>query len=150
MNTNTAPFWENKKLEELNPAEWEALCDGCGLCCLHRLQDEEDDDAPIYLTRVACRCYDINAGCCSDYEHRFEKVEGCMGLTIDRVAEYDWLPETCAYRLRYLGKPLPSWHPLLSKDPRSVRAYGMHALNPVLESETIDLEDYLVDEALED
>lgn len=144
----TIPFWETKTLEELNPQEWEALCDGCGLCCLNRLQDEEDDNAPIYLTRVACHCYDINAAQCSDYHNRFERVDGCMGLTIDRVAEYDWLPETCAYRLRHHGKALPSWHPLITKDRHSVRPYGMHALDPVLETETIDLEDYIVEESV--
>jgi uncharacterized cysteine cluster protein YcgN (CxxCxxCC family) len=143
-NINIAPFWETKTLQELTPYEWEALCDGCGLCCLNRIQDEDDDE--IYLTRVACHCYDINAGQCSDYENRHERVEGCMRLTIDRVAEYDWLPATCAYRLRYELKPLPLWHPLITKDPHSVRAHGMYALNPVLDDDFIDLEEYVVDE----
>lgn len=142
----TNPFWETKTLEELTPQEWEALCDGCGLCCLNRLQDEDDDHAPIYLTRVACHCYDIKAERCSDYANRHERVEGCMRLTIERVAEFDWLPETCAYRLRYAQKPLPSWHPLITKDPQSVRAHGMYALNPVLDSEEIELEDYIIEE----
>ena len=146
----TAPFWETKTLEELNPQEWEALCDGCGLCCLNRLQDEDDDQAPIYLTRVACHCYDIGAGQCSDYANRFTRVEGCMRLTPERAAEYTWLPETCAYRLRHEGKMLPLWHPLITKDPHSVRPYGMYALDPVLESEDIELEDYIVDEFIED
>ncbi|MDD2781434.1 YcgN family cysteine cluster protein [Sulfuricurvum sp.] len=146
----TAPFWETKTLEELNAYEWEALCDGCGLCCLNRLQDEDDDTAPIYLTRVACHCYDIGAGGCSDYANRFERVEGCMRLTAERAAEYTWLPETCAYRLRQQGRALPSWHPLISKDPHSVRPHGMHALNPILESEDIDLEDYIVDNVIGD
>lgn len=69
-----------------------------------------------------------------------------MRLTIDRVAEFDWLPETCAYRLRYALKPLPSWHPLITKDPHSVRAHGMYALNPVLDNEDIELEDYIIEE----
>ncbi|MFY9142367.1 YcgN family cysteine cluster protein [Sulfuricurvum sp.] len=146
----TAPFWETKTLKELTPAEWEALCDGCGLCCLNRLQDEDDDTAPIYLTRVACHCYDINAGQCSDYANRFEKVEGCMRLTPERAGEYTWLPETCAYRLRHEGKKLPDWHPLITKDRTTVRPYGMHALNPILENDNIDLEDYIVDEFIDD
>lgn len=145
-NTETAPFWETKRLEELTPREWEALCDGCGLCCLNRLQDEEDDTAPIYLTRVACHCYDIPGGQCSDYANRHERVEGCMRLTVERVGEYEWLPETCAYRLRYQEKPLPAWHPLITKDPRSARPYGMYALHPVLDNDDIELEDYIVDE----
>lgn len=139
-------FWVTKKLEELTFEEWEALCDGCGLCCLNRLQDEDDDNAPIYLTRVACRCYDLGAGQCSDYTNRFARVEGCTQLTLERAAEFTWLPETCAYRLRYENKPLPSWHPLISGDPRSVRPYGIHALNPVIENDDIDLEDYIIDE----
>lgn len=145
-NTETALFWETKTLEELTSQEWEALCDGCGLCCLNRLQDEEDDTAPIYLTRVACHCYDIPGGQCSDYANRHERVEGCMRLTVERVGEYEWLPETCAYRLRYQEKPLPVWHPLITKDPRSARPYGMFALNPVLDNDDIELEDYIVDE----
>lgn len=146
----TAPFWETKTLEELTSQEWESLCDGCGLCCLNRLQDEDDDTAPIYLTRVACHCYDIKAGQCSDYANRFIRVEGCMRLTPERAAEYTWLPETCAYRLRHQGKPLLSWHPLITKDPHSVRPFGIHALDPVLESDDIELEDYIVDEFSED
>jgi len=146
----TAPFWETKTLEELNPQEWEALCDGCGLCCLNRLQDEDDDNAPIYLTRVACHCYDINGGQCSDYVNRFDRVEGCMRLTAERAAEYTWLPETCAYRLRHQGKPLPAWHPLISGDPTSVHPYGMHALNPILENDDIELEDYIIDPFIAD
>lgn len=139
-----APFWETKTLEDLNTQEWEALCDGCGLCCLHRIQDEDDD--MIYVTRVACHCYDITAHACSDYANRHEKVEGCMKLTLDRVGEFDWLPETCAYRLRHHGKPIPSWHPLITKDPNSVLPHGMHALNPIMENDDIELEDYVIDE----
>lgn len=146
--TQTPPFWETKTLDQLTHEEWEALCDGCGLCCLNRVQDADDDDAPIYLTRVACHCYDIGSGCCSDYQNRFKNVEGCMKLTLERVAEYDWLPQTCAYRLRYMGKPLPLWHPLISGNPLSARAYGMHALNPVLDDGQIELEDYIVEEPL--
>ncbi|MBV5321278.1 MAG: YcgN family cysteine cluster protein [Sulfuricurvum sp.] len=143
-NIETAPFWETKTLEELTPSEWEALCDGCGLCCLHRIQDEDDD--AIYLTRVACHCYDIEGRVCSDYANRHERVEGCMKLTLERVGEFDWLPETCAYRLRHHGKPIPSWHPLITNNPVSVHPYGMHALDPVLENDELDLEDYIVDE----
>lgn len=139
-------FWETKKLEALTHEEWEALCDGCGLCCLNRLQDEDDDNAPIYLTRVACRCYDIEAGQCSDYASRFKCAEGCTLLTIEKTAEFTWLPKTCAYRLRFENKPLPFWHPLITHDRLSVRPYGIHALNPVIENDEIELEDYIIDE----
>lgn len=139
----TNPFWETKTLEELTPQEWEALCDGCGLCCLNRIQDDDDE---IYLTRVACHCYDIEAGRCSDYENRHTRVEGCMKLTLARVEEFDWLPETCAYRLRHESKPLPSWHPLISNDPCTVRPYGALAYRLVLDSEEIVLEEYIIEE----
>lgn len=139
-------FWETKQLHELTPEEWEALCDRCGLCCLNRIQDEDDDK--IYLTRVACRCYDIEAGQCSDYPNRFANVEGCTQLTLERTAEFTWLPETCAYRLRHENKPLPSWHPLISGTPFSVREHGIHHYNPIIESDEIDLEDYVIDEEL--
>ncbi len=145
MNTDTHPFWETKRLDELGFAEWEALCDGCGLCCLHRLQGEEED-APVLTTRVVCRCYDLTNGGCSDYPNRFNCVEGCTQLTVERAAEFDWLPPTCAYRLRHHGEPLPSWHPLISGTRESVRPYGVRALNPVPETDDIDLEDYLIGE----
>jgi len=140
------PFWETKTLQELSEQEWEALCDGCGLCCLHKLQDDEEEDAPVVLTRVVCRCYDIHKGGCSDYANRFKLVEGCTQLTYKRAAEFDWLPQTCAYRLRYHNLPLPAWHPLITGSRESVRPHGVHALDPVLETDTIDLEDYLIDE----
>lgn len=137
-------FWETKTLEELTPDEWESLCDGCGLCCLNKLQDEEDDNAPVLLTRVVCRCYDIDNGGCRDYANRSTVVEGCMRLTPAGVAAYDWLPASCAYRLVYLGRPLPVWHPLISGSRTSVFPYGVHAYDPVVESDEIDLEDYIV------
>lgn len=145
MKTYTEPFWETKSLEELSHEEWEALCDGCGLCCLHRLQGEEED-APVLTTRVVCRCYDIQNGGCSDYANRFNIVEGCTQLTYERAGEFDWLPQTCAYRLRHHNLPLPSWHPLITNDPNSVRDYGVNALDPILETESIDLEDFILED----
>ncbi|TDA64356.1 YcgN family cysteine cluster protein [Sulfuricurvum sp. IAE1] len=144
MKTTHERFWETKRLDELNFDEWEALCDGCGLCCLHRLQGEEEDD-PILTTRVVCRCYDLARGCCGDYANRFERVEGCTQLTVERAAEFDWLPETCAYRLRHHGLPLPSWHPLISGSPQGAKQHGVPALGAVLETDEIDLEEYIID-----
>jgi hypothetical protein len=145
MKKNDTPFWETKQLSELSHDEWEALCDGCGLCCLHKLQDEEDDNAPVLMTRVACHCYDLGASGCSDYANRHIKVPGCTALTVKRAAEFDWLPQTCAYRLRHHNLPLPSWHPLKSGTKESVRPHSLHALDPILETDDIDLEDYLID-----
>jgi uncharacterized cysteine cluster protein YcgN (CxxCxxCC family) len=145
MNS-TLPFWELLPLDQLSPSQWESLCDGCGLCCLNKLQDEDDDDAPIYLTRVVCRCYDIQKGCCSDYENRTTNVPECVALSPQGVSEFHWLPSTCAYRLVAEKKPLPSWHPLISGTPSSVDPYGVKTLDIILEDETIDLEDYIIDE----
>ncbi len=145
MKKNNTHFWETKQLHELSHDEWEALCDGCGLCCLHKLQDEDDDNAPVLMTRVVCRCYDIKASQCSDYENRHIKVPGCTALTVSRAAEFDWLPPTCAYRLRHHNLPLPSWHPLISESKESVRPYSLHALKPILETDDIDLEDHLIE-----
>lgn len=144
MNNDTR-FWETKQLHELSHEEWEALCDGCGLCCMHKLQDEEDEHAPVLMTRVVCRCYDLKATQCSDYSNRHMNVPECTALTVARASEFEWLPQTCAYRLRHHNLPLPSWHPLISGSRESVRPYSLHALNPVLETEDMDLEDYLID-----
>jgi hypothetical protein len=144
MKNNIEPFWETKSLKELTHEEWEALCDGCGLCCLHRLQGEEEN-APVLTTRVVCHCYDLEHGGCSHYEGRFSIVKECTQLTIERAQEFDWLPQTCAYRLRHHNLPLPLWHPLISGTKESVREHSVHALNPVLETREIDLEDYIID-----
>lgn len=143
MNT---PFWESKSLHELSKDEWESLCDGCGLCCLHKLQNEEIENAPVHMTRVVCRCYDLKNGKCSSYANRFEVVEECTQLTIERAAQFDWLPESCAYRLRHHGKPLPHWHPLISCSTKTVLPHGIFQFDPVLETDDIDLEDYIIGE----
>jgi len=113
------PFWE-RPLETLDGQEWEALCDGCGRCCLHKLEDE--DTGEIVHTWLACRLLDCDTGRCSDYANRIRQVPDCLQVNIRTVAEYDWLPPTCAYRLRFLGEALPDWHPLISGNPETVRA----------------------------
>jgi hypothetical protein len=97
------------------------------------------------MTRVVCHCYDLNATQCSDYTNRHVKVPGCTALTAARAAEFDWLPPTCAYRLRHQNLPLPLWHPLISGSKESVRPHSLHALSPVMETENIDFEDYLIE-----
>ncbi len=135
-------FWETKQLKELNSDEWEALCDGCGLCCLHRLVCDDDT---IVTTKVVCKCYDIDRGLCFEYARRFEVVPECMQLTLKLVKEFDWLPNTCAYRLRNAGLPLPSWHPLVSGTDKSVKIHGINSENHIVETKDIVLEDYIVD-----
>lgn len=139
------PFWEVKTLEEMTQQEWESLCDGCGLCCLNKLQDEETDE--IVYTRVICAYSDIETGRCSDYANRSMNVPSCVQLTKERVAEFDWLPDSCAYRLIYRQQPLPDWHPLVSGQADSVKQakQGIHAIRVVVDNGRLDYEDFLID-----
>lgn len=136
-------FWETKSLTELNAEEWESLCDGCGKCCLHKL--ENDADGLVYYTDVACRLLDTQTCRCSNYAERSTLVEDCIQLSADSLAALDWLPSTCAYRLLSKGKPLPLWHPLLTGDSESVHEAGISVRGRcVAESEVDDLEDHIV------
>jgi uncharacterized cysteine cluster protein YcgN (CxxCxxCC family) len=115
------PFWE-KPLETLSRDEWEALCEGCGKCCLHKVED--DDTGRIYPTNVACRLLDLKTARCSDYRKRRFYVPDCIRLSRGRMGDYPWLPSTCAYVLRDAGKPLPDWHYLVSGDRDSIHRVG--------------------------
>ncbi|PID58751.1 MAG: hypothetical protein CR957_00070 [Gammaproteobacteria bacterium] len=115
-------FWQTTPLEQLSHAEWEALCDGCAKCCLHKLEDEEDGE--IYYTDLACHLLDLQACTCSDYPRRHENVPNCIAFQADDVAKMHWLPDTCAYRLRWLGEPLYDWHYLISGDRNSIHEAG--------------------------
>ncbi|WP_454915791.1 YcgN family cysteine cluster protein [Xanthobacter sediminis] len=117
------PFWRTTPLAAMSTEQWESLCDGCGRCCLVKLEDE--DTGAIAYTDVACRLFDTEGCRCADYAHRSEKVEDCVRLTPEAVAALSWLPPTCAYRLLDEGQDLPFWHPLVSGDPSSVRAAGI-------------------------
>ena len=116
------PFWE-RPIESLSQPEWEALCDGCGLCCLHKVEDADTGD--IYPTNVACRLLDLNRARCVDYRHRRRQVPDCLRLTPQLAASLTWLPESCAYRLRADGAPLPEWHYLVSGDRDAVHRAGI-------------------------
>ena len=118
-----AKFWETKSLEEMSDNEWESLCDGCGRCCLVKLQDE--DSNKIYITNVACKLLDLETCRCSDYSNRLNVVAMCMNLKTDLPTMVNYLPEFCAYRLLYEGKPLEGWHPLLSSIPDSTQDAGV-------------------------
>ncbi len=128
-------FWEIKHLSEMTTEEWESLCDGCGRCCLNKLEDEDTDD--IYYTNVSCKLLDIENCCCSDYENRKEKMPDCMILSVDNQAALEVMPSTCAYRLLGSGKPLPDWHPLVSGKQESVTEAGMSITGKVVSEEYI-------------
>ena len=119
----TSSFWKTKALSEMDKSEWESLCDGCGQCCLVKLEDEETDD--LYITNVACHLLNIETCRCTDYEHRLEKVSMCLSLTMEEPGAFKWLPETCAYRRLSEGKDLMRWHPLLSDNNESVHQAGI-------------------------
>jgi uncharacterized cysteine cluster protein YcgN (CxxCxxCC family) len=140
-------FWEEKPLSQLDRGQWEALCDGCGKCCLHKLEDEETGD--VYPTNVACRLLNRKSGQCRDYKNRKRFVPDCVQLTPDKLDHLDWLPSTCAYRLVADGKPLPDWHHLISGDTETVHEAGMSVRGwTVSEDEAGELEYHIVDRIL--
>lgn len=142
-------FWQRKSLAEMNPEEWESLCDGCGQCCLHKLED--DDSGDVYYSCVACKLLDVNSASCSNYSQRKQLVPACLQLTAADVTEFQWLPNTCAYRLLAEGKGLPDWHPLLSGDRKSVVDAGFSIAGQVISEADLseqemeqNLEDYII------
>lgn len=116
-------FWEKKSLSELSQDEWEALCDGCGRCCVQKLQDDETDE--IYYTDLCCELFDEQSCRCMDYPNRLKIVSDCIQLSADNLSQLHWLPTTCAYRLLAQGKPLYHWHPLISGTQQSVVDAGI-------------------------
>lgn len=143
---NNEPFWITRTLEQMTPEEWESLCDGCGKCCLQKIEDI--DSGQVYLTNVACRLLNLNTCRCIDYEHRSEEVEDCIHLTAALVRKISWLPTSCAYRRLAEGKGLSWWHPLVSGDPDTVKQAGMSVCGRVLPEESVNLseiEDWVVD-----
>ena len=137
-------FWETKKLQQMNASEWEALCDGCGKCCLVKLQDEDTDE--LFYTNVACRYLDETCRC-SVYSQRRLKQPDCIELTVGDIEAFAWLPPSCAYRRLAEGAPLPYWHPLLTGDSNSVGRAGHSVAGKVCSEAQVhpdDLEDFIV------
>ena len=138
-------FWETVPLEELTWREWEALCDGCGKCCLHKLEDIDTGD--VFYTRVACELLDSSSCRCSDYPQRQRRVPACVVLRPEDIADFDYLPATCAYRLLARGDMLPDWHHLVSGDPGRVHAVGLSVQGRTLSGEFVHpdgLEEHII------
>ncbi|MBF9029248.1 YcgN family cysteine cluster protein [Rhodobacterales bacterium HKCCE3408] len=141
-------FWERVPMDRMTPEEWEALCDGCGKCCLNKLEDE--DTREVALTRIACRLFDDTTCRCSNYARRLDFVPECIVLSPKRMADVAYfMPSTCAYRLLHEGKPLYWWHPLISGEARSVHDAGVSAQGITLSEAEVpeeDWEDYVIEE----
>ena len=117
------PFWKRKSLAEMTGEEWESLCDGCALCCLPKVQDEDTDE--IFYTDIACRLLDMDTCRCTGYGNRAQEVVECLVLVADQPEAFQWLPASCAYRRLSKGKDLPEWHPLITGNPDSVHEAGI-------------------------
>lgn len=139
-------FWQIKKLEDMSHEEWEALCDGCARCCLHKIVD--DESGQVLFTCIACRLLDAETCTCKHYQRRADIVRDCLVLTVENVYQIDWLPASCAYRRIAEGRGLAWWHPLVSGDPETVRLAGISVQAGVISEMDVDLyrlQDYIVD-----
>lgn len=139
-------FWENVPLSEMNDAEWEALCDGCGKCCYRKYLRGRGKYERIYFTRVACNLLNLKTGKCGNYSRRFELIDDCTKLTKQNLPDFGWLPATCAYRLLYENKPLFDWHPLISGNSATVKQAGIMIANGVHEDDVIDWFEFVIED----
>ncbi len=141
-------FWEYKSLTRMSPQEWEAICDGCGKCCLNKIEDE--DSGAVSLTRVACRLFDDTSCRCAQYKNRHQFVSECIILTPSNIGLHAyWLPKTCAYLLLWQKKTLPEWHPLRTGTPESVHQAGIsiqYQTIPEFEVAEDEWEEHLIEE----
>jgi uncharacterized protein len=140
-------FWQTQSLAELNQQQWESLCDGCGKCCLHKLEDSATGQ--LFYTNAACHLLNLDTGRCTRYAMRSLLVPDCVQLTPATIRQFAWLPSTCAYRLLAEGSDLPAWHPLVSGDAESVRQAGMSVSGwAVSEQQAPDLEQHILTRSL--
>ncbi len=133
-------FWDEKTLAEMTDAEWEALCDGCGRCCLIKLEDE--DTGEIMTSDVHCKMLDAQSCRCTDYPNRQSHVPDCIKLTAENILSYKWVPSSCAYRRLAEGRGLAWWHPLISGDPTTVAAAGISVKGRVFNETDIAADDW--------
>lgn len=131
----------------MTEAEWESLCDGCGRCCLNKIEDPSNNK--VYYTSIACHLLDCNTCRCTDYENRQKRIADCVKISLDNKEAFDWMPETCAYRILYYGGELPEWHPLVTGDPESVHKAGISVRHKTIHPDDLpdDFEyfDYIID-----
>ena len=132
-------FWQHTPLDEMTPTQWESLCDGCGKCCVLKLEDVDTND--IYYTDVGCKLLDCKTARCCDYQNRKDHVPDCVVLSMDNLPQLRWMPASCAYRLLYEGKSLPDWHPLISGNPMSPVAAGQSVAGRIFPETAIDEDD---------
>ena len=140
MSKQTRPFWKCKSLDQMSHDEWESLCDGCARCCLVKLEDE--DSGAWHLTRLACGLLDRGNCRCKDYENRFSRMPDCVSVNPAKIAELDWLPDSCAYRKVANGEDLDWWHPLVSGRRETVHDAGISVRGWTLSEHDIQEEDW--------
>ena len=129
------PFWRRKTLAQMTVPEWESLCDGCGLCCLVRFEDEATGE--VIPTRVHCKLFDADACRCSNYAEREKHVPDCIKLTPHNIKALEWMPGSCAYRRLHEGRDLADWHPLITGDPESPHRAGISVRGQTISEEVL-------------
>jgi uncharacterized cysteine cluster protein YcgN (CxxCxxCC family) len=143
VSSQVAPFWRDKSLNDLTQKEWESLCDGCGRCCLNKIEYVNTQE--IVYTNASCKLLDNHSCRCKDYPNRTEIVRDCIVLTPKSLSRLDYMPETCAYRRISEGKDLEPWHPLVSGDPNTVHTAGISVRGRAVSEESIvSLEDHVI------
>ncbi|MGO3455000.1 MAG: YcgN family cysteine cluster protein [Marinomonadaceae bacterium] len=134
------PFWKTTAMDQMSAPEWESLCDGCGKCCLQKLEDE--DSADVYYTNLACEQLDVSACQCKVYDTRQSKVASCITLTPDQIQTFDWLPDTCGYRVLHETGELPNWHPLVVGSNKEMIRQGLSVRDYAVPETRVDEEDW--------